>query len=147
MKIASNAILVILLSFLLDVECYGQTQKLDSVKITFEGFYTESIEDISCEDFASAFKDTERVKIFSNEQDLSKFKLLVKKFKPTKHRPLDVRGEIIYWYGRSHVKYCFEVFGYFYKDDKMYYNKDLLIYIADQFYTHHPKYLDTLRQQ
>jgi len=117
------------------------------VQVTFEGFDTETFFDISCDAFNSTFKSTKKVKVFHNEQDLSKFKLLIAKFKPIKSQSIDVRGEIIYNYGKTAIKYCFTVFGYFYKDGKMYYNKDLLIYISDQFYRHHhPKYLDTLRQ-
>ena len=147
MRIASNIILVMLLPFLSCVDCHGQTHKLDSVKVTFEGFYTETFMDVSCEAFNSTFKGTKKVKVFHNEQALSKFKLLTTKFKLTKKQSLDVRGEIIYSYGKTAIKYCFNVFGYFYKDGKMYYNKDLLIYTSDQFYRNHPKYLDTLRQQ
>ena len=146
MKIYFVIILVTLLSFLRCVECHGQTHKLDSVKVTFEGFYTETFVDVSCEAFNSTFKDTKKVKVFYNEQDLSKFKLLTAKFKPAKSQSMDVRGEIIYNYGKIPIKYCFTVFGYFYKNGKTFYNKDLLIYISDRFYRHHPKYLDTLRQ-
>ena len=123
----------------------GQTRKLESINVTFQGFDTETFADVSCEDFDSAFKDTKRVKVFHNEHDLSQFKLLASGFKPAKSRSFDVRGNIIYSYNKTTIKYCFDVFGYFYREGKLYYNKKLLIYIADRMYNNHPKYLDTLR--
>jgi hypothetical protein len=145
MKIAFNTTLVTLLSFLCSNVCYAQKDKLDYVRVEFEGFYTETIMDVSCEAFSSTFEGTKKVKVFHNEQDLSKFKLLTKDFTRTKNRSFDVRGSIFYGYGKTTTKYCFDTFGYFYKDGKLYYNKKLLIYISDKMYTNHPKYLDTLQ--
>jgi hypothetical protein len=126
---------------------FGQAHELDSIKIEFEGFYTETIADVSCEEFGSLFKETKKVKVIYNEHDLIRFAQLMKNFKPAKSRSFDVRGSIIYNYQKAIVKYCFDKFGYFYKDGKLYYNKNLLIAISDKVYNNHPKYLDTLRQQ
>ena len=146
MKIACPIILIVLLFFSWGITCHAQTHKLDFVKVEFEGFDTETVIDVSCETFDHTFKDTKKIKVFYNEQDLSKFKLLTKEFKQTKPQSLDVRGVIVYSYGKTTVKYCFTVFGYFYSNGKFYYNKNLLIYLSDKVYTRHPKYLDTLRQ-
>jgi hypothetical protein len=125
---------------------FGQVNKLDSIRIAFEGFNTETITDVSCEEFDSSFKETKKTKAIYNERDLIKFGQLVKNFKPAKSRSFDVRGSIIYNYQKNAIKYCFDVFGYFYKDGKLYYNKNLLIAISNKVYNNHPKYLDTLRQ-
>jgi len=61
-------------------------------------------------------------------------------------RSFDTRGSITFIYGKASSKYCFNIFGYFYKDGKYYFNKQLLIFITDKISAHHPKYLDTLRQ-
>jgi hypothetical protein len=147
MKFAFYTILIILLSFLGSSKCHAQSPQLNSVKIEFEGFDTETVIDVSCEAFDYTFKNTKKVKVFYDEQDLSKFKLFASGFKQTKPQALDVRGVITYNYDKTAIKYCFTVFGSFYSNGKFYYNKDLLIYLSDKVYTRHPKYLDTLRQQ
>jgi hypothetical protein len=148
MKIAFYTILIVLVSLLYNTVCRAQVHKLDSVKVEFEGFNTETIADVSCEVFDSAFKDTKKIKGFYDKVNLSQFKSLAEDFKQQKEkRALDVRGTIIYHYGITSVKYCFNVFGYFYKDGKLYYNKKLLIAISDKIYKNHPQYLDTLRRQ
>lgn len=138
--------LVVLLYFMWCAHCYGQAQKLYSVRVEFEGFDTETFVDVNCEQFDSSFKKTKKIKIFYNKPDLSKFELLLKDFKPATKQSLDVRGKIIYTYGKTPVKYCFTVFGCFYKEGKLYYNKKLLMLISDKIYGNHPEYLDTLRQ-
>ena len=144
MKTSLSTILIMLLFEL----CFAQKSKLDYVKVESVGFYTETPYDVSCEVFSSIFKDSKKVKTFHDEQELSKFELLTKDFKSyTKNRSFDVRGTIVYSYGKTNTKYCFDTFGYFYKDGKLYFNKKLLIYISDKIYTNHPKYLDTLRNQ
>jgi hypothetical protein len=124
---------------------FGQVHKPDSVKIEFEGFNTETFRDVSCEDFATSFLKTKKIKVIYAPSDLSRFELLKSDFKKAKNRSLDVRGTITYSYGKNSTKYCFDVFGYFYKDGQLYTNKNLLIAISDKTYTNHPKYLDTLR--
>lgn len=139
-------ILVLLLSFMLCAQSHGQASKLDSVRVEFEGFDTETAFAINCEQFNFSFKKSKKVKTFFNEYDLAGFELFKKNFKPAENQSLDVRGAIIYSYGKKHVKYCFTVFGCFYKDGKLYYNKALLMFISDKISGNHPKYLDTLRQ-
>ena len=148
MKISISIILIALLSFLCSNAGHAQKDKLDHVRVEFEGFQTETVVDVSCDAFNSTFKDTKKVKVFNDEHDLSILRLLTKEFTPySKNRSLDVRGTIVYDYGETTIRYCFDTFGNFYKDGKLYYNKKLLIYISDKIYANHPKYLDTLHYQ
>jgi hypothetical protein len=124
---------------------FAQTHKLDSVKVEFEGFYTETVFDIACNAFDSMFLKTKKTKVIYEGRDLSSFESLKTNFKHTKERSLDVRGKIIYHYGKETAKYCFDVFGYFYKEGKLYYNRKLLIAVSNNLYSNHPQYLDTLR--
>jgi len=140
------AIVVVFLLVSWHGRSYGQAHKLDSVRVEFEGFGTETPFDISCDDFSRSFKKTKKIKAFYNKDDLSQFELLKKDLKPTTEQSMDIRGQIIYSYGQSSNKYCFTVFGCFYTDGKQYYNKQLLMFISDKMYGDHPKYLDTLRQ-
>jgi len=138
---------IILFAQILVLSCnasFGQVHKPDSIKVEFEGFNTETVFDVTCEAFASTFTETKKVKVLCNQRDLSRFELLKKDFKQAKARSFDVRGTITYIYGKILNKYCFDLFGYFYKDGKLYSNKNLLIAISDKIYTNHPKYLDTL---
>jgi len=139
--------LIMLLSCMWCGGSYGQSHKLDSVRVEFEGFETETVFDISCEQFDFSFKKTKKVKVFYSKHDLSRFELLKKDFKPAKKQSLDIRGKVIYTYGKTPVKYCFTKFGFFCKDGKLYFNKKLLMLISDKIYGNHPEYLDTLRQQ
>jgi hypothetical protein len=147
MKIALRTSLLVSLSFLWCAVGHAQIRKLDSVKVEFEGFDTETVFDVSCEAFNSTFKATKKIKSFHNNYDLSKFNSLIKEFKPQTKLSFDVRGAIIYYHEKKATKYCFDVFGRFYKDGRLFYNKKLLIYLTDKMYINHPKYLDTLRQQ
>jgi hypothetical protein len=135
---------VLLLTFICKVS-FGQVHKPVSVKIEFQGFDKETFADVSCEDFATSFLKTKKIKVMNDSHDLSRFELLKNDFKEAKNRSFDVRGSITYSYSKASSKYCFDVFGYFYKDGKLYSNKNLLIAISDKIYTDHPKYLDTLR--
>jgi hypothetical protein len=146
MKFANHVAVLMLLCFLSNIDCQAQTGHLDSVKVEFAGFNTESFTDVSCEAFDYTFKDTKKIKVFRDEQDLAEFKQLTKDFKQTSKQSLDVRGAITYYYSKKSDKYCFTVFGYFYSIGKFYYNKALLIYLSDRIYADHPKYLDTLKQ-
>jgi hypothetical protein len=128
------------------METFAQSQQLRSVKIETEGFWTETIFDVSCESFDLSFKETKKCKFFNNPKDLLKFETMMKNFKPSTWKSFDVRGTVTYRYNRAVEKYCFDVFGHFYKDGKLYYNKNLLIAISDKVYNDHPKYLDTIRQ-
>jgi hypothetical protein len=146
MKALCKIILIILFCFSRQNICNAQTSKLDSVKVEVEDFDTETVFDMSCENFDSSFRNTKKIMKFNNESDLLKFKGLLKYFKQQKSRSIDVRGSIIYYYTNKSIKYCFSEFGVFYNNGRYYYNKELLMYITDKFYGHHPKYLDTLRQ-
>jgi hypothetical protein len=125
---------------------YGQVHKLDSIRVEFEGFFTETVADVSCEAFSYTFRETKKVKVFSDKHKLSQLQSLMQNLKLLKEKKsFDVRGVIVYIYGKMEVKYCFDTFGYFYKDGRFYFNKNLLIAISDNVYNNHPKYLDTLR--
>ncbi|SDE94144.1 hypothetical protein SAMN05216464_11110 [Mucilaginibacter pineti] len=125
---------------------FAQIHKPDSVKLEFEGFDTETVYAIPCDAFDYIFLKTKKIKIINKQQDLSKFESLRKNFKQAKERSFDVRGKITYHYGNKAAKYCFDTFGFFYKDGKLSYNKKLLMAISDNIYSNHPEYLDTLRQ-
>jgi hypothetical protein len=147
MKKAIHAILITWAVLTMCSTCKSQSDKLEFVKIECQDFDTETFVAISCEAFDGTFTDTEKQAIFHNHQYLETFKSLASGFKLAEQRSFDVRGTIVYGYKKTAVKYCFDKFGYFYKDGKMYYNKKLLIYISDRIYGNHPEYLDTLRQQ
>lgn len=147
MKAIFRLILLMYLSFLLSTVSRAQINKLDSVRVEFEGFDTETFHDVSCEDFKSSFKGTKKTKRFHQEQEVSKINVLMKGMKPATKISFDVRGALTCYYEKKNTKYCFDVWGYFYKDGRLFYNKRLLIYLTDKLYTNHPKYLDTLRQQ
>lgn len=124
---------------------FAQAHRIDSVKIEFEGFYTETFFAVTCDAFDNMFLKTKKVITLHKGQSLSNMASLQKDFKLTKQRSLDVRGKITYHYGNRVVKYCFDEFAYFYKDGKFYFNKKLLIAISNCLYSDHPQYLDTLR--
>ncbi|MDB5157582.1 MAG: hypothetical protein JWR50_2289 [Mucilaginibacter sp.] len=124
---------------------FAQIRKLDSVKLEFEGFNTETIIDVTCDAFDHTFKNTKKIKLVRDKSNLFEFISQIKTFKKLKDKSIDVRGKIIYYYGEETSTYCFDIFGRFYKDGKLYYNKNLLIVISNNLYTNHPKYLDTLR--
>lgn len=143
-------ILLIIQSILLMHHCsYGQSHNLNSVTIKWVDFNIETIASVSCDAFDYTFNDEEKkVKFIFSKADLLQFQSLLNGFKPVKPlQSFDVRGSINLIYGKASNKYCFNIFGYFYKDGKYYFNKELLIFITDKVFTgHRPKYLDTLRQ-
>jgi hypothetical protein len=148
MKTNIRIILLVFIFSALINRCHAQDHKLKSVKVEIVDLDIETDADVSCEAFAYTFKDGKKIKEFNSEQDLSKFKLLIKDFKPVKTRSIDVRGTFAYSYEKTTDKYCFDKFGYFYANGRFYFNKELLIYILDKMYIYrNPKYLDTLRQQ
>jgi hypothetical protein len=117
---------------------YGQSASLNSVTIKWVDFNIETIADVSCDAFDNSFNEGKK-KV--------KFQALLNEFKPVKNmRSFDTRGSVNFIYGKNSNKYCFNIFGYFYKDGKYYFNKKLMIFISDKIFTRHPKYLDTLRQ-
>ncbi len=124
---------------------FGQTHKLDSVKIEFEGFFTETIIDVPCDAFDYSFKETKKVKIIHDKTQLSLFNTQLKNLQHITNKPLDVRGKITYHYRNSNRKYCFDKFGKFYRNGQVFYNKKLLIAISDILYSNHPDYLNTLK--
>jgi hypothetical protein len=124
---------------------FSQNHKLDSVKVEFEGFNTETVIDVTCNAFNNTFLKTKKIKVVRQQRSLREFESLRQNFEHAKDRSFDVRGKITYCYGEKTVKYCFDKFGYFYMDGKLYHNKKLLITIADNLYANHPKYLDTLK--
>lgn len=148
MKNIVYILLIVFGTLFIHNKTYSQSHSLNHVKIESAGFDTETIIDVSCEAFAHTFNDGEKkIKNSYNKTDLYHFQSLILALKPVKaKKSLDVRGSITYYYGKTGTKYCFDVWGYFYKDGKYYYNKNLLIYISDKVYSYHPKYLDTLRQ-
>jgi hypothetical protein len=138
----------ILFAQLLLLSCstgFSQSHKLDSVKIEFEGFDTKTFVDVTCDAFNSTFLTTKKIKVVQQKQNLLEFESLRKNFEQARDRSFDVRGKVTYFYGATAVKYCFDIFGYFYKDGRLYHNKKLLIAVANDLYSNHPKYLDTLR--
>jgi hypothetical protein len=145
MKNVFYRVLFVLIFLIGNRKCFSQGHKPDSVKVEFEGFYTETIADVTCEAFDNTFLKSKKIKTVHQKQSLLEFESLRKNFVPAKNRSFDVRGKITYRYGKQAAQYCFDTFGYFYKDGKLYHNKKLLIAIADNIYSNHPKYLDTLR--
>jgi len=127
---------------------YGQSANLNSVTIKWVDFNIETIADVSCDAFDNSFNEGEKkVKFIFNKTDLLQFQTLLNEFKPVKNmRSFDTRGSVNFIYGKNSDKYCFNIFGYFYKDGRYYFNKKLMIFISDKIFTRHPKYLDTLRQ-
>lgn len=127
---------------------YAQSLALNSVKIKWVDFNTETVADVNCEDFDHLFNDGEKKsKSIVNKVNLLYFQSRFKGLKPVKPpQSFDVRGSVNLIYGKRNVKYCFNIFGYFYKDGNYYFDKQLLIYITDKIFAHHPEYLDTLRQ-
>ncbi|WP_139235732.1 hypothetical protein [Mucilaginibacter polytrichastri] len=127
---------------------YAQPLALNSVKIKWVDFNMEAFANVSCEDLDHSFNDGEkRSKSIFNKKDLLHFQSRLKGLKPIKPlQSFDVRGSVNLIYSKRNVKYCFDVFGHFYKDGNYYFNKQLLIYISDKIFVHHPEYLDTLRQ-
>jgi hypothetical protein len=146
MNIPIRIFLLALTLFIFKNIGYAQVPKLDSVKVEFQGFHTETFYDVSCEAFDETFDDTRRIQTFYKQDDLSKFSTFKQYFKLQKKHSIDVRGAIVFYYKKRSIKYCFDLVGRFYKDEKFYYNKKLLIYISDKLYTNHPKYLDKLRE-
>ncbi len=145
MKNIFYPILFVQLLLLICSNGFSQNHKLDSVKVEFEGFYTETIADVTCDAFDNTFLKSKKVKVVRQKQSLLEFESLRKNFEKANNRSFDVRGKVTYCYGVKTIKYCFDTFGYFYVDGKLYHNKRLLIAIADNLYTNHPQYLDTLR--
>ncbi len=127
---------------------YGQSYNLNSVTIKWVDFSIETFADVSCEAFDNSFNEGEKkVKFIFNKTDLLRFQSLLKELKPVKNmRSFDTRGSVNFIYGKTSDKYCFNIFGYFYRNGKYYFNKQLMIFIADKIFTHHPEYLNTLRQ-
>jgi hypothetical protein len=127
---------------------YGQSKSLKSVTIKWVDFNIETFTGVTCDVFDHSFNDgKKKTKFIFNKTDLIQFQLLLEKFKVVKPlKSFDVRGSVDFLYSKVSDKYCFSKFGYFYKDGKYYFNKPLMIFIADKIYMHHPKYLDTLRQ-
>jgi hypothetical protein len=127
----------------MSTSAHSQNKKLSSVSIEFEGFFTETIADINCDDFRNVFRHSMKVKLVNDSIGLSRFSLLVTELKEEKkYRSLDVRGIITLHYEKSTDEYCFDKFGYFYKEGIRYHSKKLLRFISDQVYSNHPKYLD-----
>jgi hypothetical protein len=124
---------------------FGQNRQPDSIKVEFEGFNTETFASVTCDAFDHTFLKTKKVKLIRTGEDLIELESLVTNFKYSKEKSLDVRGKVTYYYGMKTSKYCFDVFGAFYKDGRLYYNKKLLIAISEYMYSNHPEYLDTLR--
>lgn len=148
MKKAFYILLLIKSIMLLHNFSYAQSSALNSVKIKWVDFNMEAIADVNCEDFDRFFNDGEKKsKSIVNKADLLYFQSGLKEMKPVKPlRSFDVRGSVNFISGKRGVKYCFNIFGYFYKDGNYYFNKQLLIIITDKIFGHHPEYLDTLRQ-
>ncbi|QKJ32478.1 hypothetical protein HQ865_22840 [Mucilaginibacter mali] len=144
-----NKMIYILLSavgaLLVSINSYGQSDSLVSVKVVIAGFDTETFADVSCDMFDHTFKNEKKYNAFSKKSELQHFISLLKEFKSVKAlRSFDVRGSVSYNYSKVSNKYCFDTFGYFFKDGKYYFNRNLVIYIQDKVYGNHPKYLDTL---
>ncbi|HEY4198684.1 MAG TPA: hypothetical protein VGM63_24250 [Mucilaginibacter sp.] len=147
MKKVISVLLIIQGVLLFYNNSYGQSGNLNSATIKWLDFNMESIVDISCETFDHTFNDEQKVKFIFNKADLFKLQSLLKKSKEVRPlRSFDVRGSINFIYDNAKDKYCFNIFGYFYKGGKYYFNKSLMILIADKIFKQHPKYLDTLRQ-
>lgn len=125
--------------------CYSQRKKLSSVKVECGGFFTETVMNVDCNNFRKQLKETMTVKSFTARQEVSEFDSYIKKFKK-QVMPInvDIRGILTLNYKKASVKYCFDVFGRFYRDGQAYQNTKLLSYISDKLYSDHPKYLDTL---
>ena len=147
MKTAIRILLVVQVVLLFHNSGYAQSGNLNSATMKWVEFNIETDVDVSCEGFEHTFNDEKKAKFIFNKADLFKFQSLFKEFKEVRPlRSFNVRGSVNFIYGKAGVKYCFNKFGYFFKDGKYYFNKPLMIFIADKIFTQHPKYLDTLRQ-
>ncbi len=118
--------------------CYSQNKKLLSVKVECEGFFTETIMNVDCGSFRNQFRESMKVKMFTDINDVSKFGALISCFKKQKNtKKIDVRGIITFNYFKQNLDYCLDTFGIFYKNGKTYQNKKLLNYIANRLYSDH----------
>jgi hypothetical protein len=52
---------------------FTQPHKPDSVKVEFEGFYTETFVDVTCDAFDITFLKTKKIKVIHDDLDLSNF--------------------------------------------------------------------------
>ena len=136
---------MVCLTFAIDNMCYSQSNKLLSVKIECEGFFTETIINVDCNSFRQQFKETMKVKVIKDRNEVADFNSLVQMLKK-KETPknIDIRGILTLNYSKKKLQYCFDTFGMFYKDGKAYQDIKLLTHISDKLYSNHPKYLDSL---
>ena len=143
-----TALIMVCLTCIVHSMCYSQSNKLLSVKIECEGFFTETIMNVDCNSFRQQFKETMKVKVLTNRNEVAGFNSLIKILKK-KEAPknIDIRGILTLNYSRKRIQYCFDTFGMFYKDGKAYQDIKLLSHISDKLYSNHPKYLDSLSSE
>ena len=139
-KLSHTLILFALMLFLLNSYTYAQNGKLSLVKLKWQNFSTETIYDVDCDSFTSTFKETIENKSFDDSLYLDKFNQLssIKCFKKERRfKTVDVRGIITFYYPQKKVEYCFDIFGHFYKDGIITYNKKLISFITKNLYSKH----------
>jgi hypothetical protein len=105
---------------------FAQKQRLQSVKIEWEDFGTETFAAVSCTGFNSLFKNSKQARLIKRKSELMAFENSAKGFvRSTESSGINVRGQVTFIYGIVRIKYCFDQFGLFYgrgdyfKDEKL----------------------------
>jgi len=80
---------------------FSQNHKLDSVKVEFEGFNTETVIDVTCNAFNNTFLKTKKIKVVRQQRSLREFESLRQNFEHAKDRSFDVRGKITHYQNKS----------------------------------------------
>jgi len=106
------------------------SQKLKSLKIEWEDFGTESFVAVSCTQFNSMFKNSKQTRLVKAKAELQAFDNSTKVFVGSDGtNSIDVRGLVIFDYGKVHMKCCFDQFGLFYDKGNYFTDKKLMALI------------------
>ena len=136
--LVQTIVLSALMVLLLNSKIFAQNRKLSLVKLEWQNFSTQTFHDVDCDSFRSLFKKTIENKSFGDSLYLRKFDQLMKCFrKERKYKTIDVRGIITLNYQQTKIEYCFDIFGHFYKDGVISYNKQLIDFITKNLYSKH----------
>lgn len=126
-------LLIAFLFVIVNNASYSQTRKLQRVKVEYQNFLTESIDNVDCNSFWIAFGNTIQSKIFDDRSHLRRLNFLRKKFRNTVKGDLDIRGVVTFDYGKNQIeKYCFDRYGYFERKGMTFYNKRLIKYLDEE---------------
>ncbi len=123
MKLDRTLIKLLLLASLFIQYACSASEKLISIEIVYEDFFTETIERIDCSSFEKAFQNLEHIKV-DNKETLRKVEKLAANFSQ-ENEQLDVRGILIMNYDNKQIKYCFDRYGYFERSGVSFKNKQL----------------------